>query len=147
MTTLSKEEAELLQLVEQDYRSLWTKKNGTFSMQPADHLYANSDSLTAIDTDLAAIRLTPDQSTRVSGYATYRTLWEKLFEQVGGFEQDISNVQVRINGTWAVTTFNGIGTYTALDGKQTPTHKNFTLVWEHRPEGWRIIHEHISDGR
>jgi ketosteroid isomerase-like protein len=147
MRSNPEEEATLRRLVEQGYRALWTKKNGTFSIELADQLYANSDQLTAIDTDLAAIQLTPNQSTRINGYENYRTLWPRIFERVGGFEQEIQNVQVRINGTWAITTFDGIGTYTALDGKQTPTNKNFTLVWERRPEGWRIIHEHISDGR
>lgn len=141
------EKATLQRLVEKDYRALWTKKSGKFSIEPADRLYANSDQLTAIDTDLAAIQIAPNQSTRINGYRNYRSLWPRIFEKVGGFEQEIKNVRVRINGTWAITTFDGFGTFTSLDGKQTPTRKNFTLVWERRPEGWRIIHEHISDGR
>jgi ketosteroid isomerase-like protein len=134
-------------LVQQEYRSLWTKKDGRFTVAPADQLYANNEHLTAFDTDLAVIRLAPDQSTRLQGYTAYRDIWPRIFEQVRGFEQSIGPVQIRINGNWAVTLFDGKGTFTTLDGKQIPTHKNFTLLWERHRDSWRIIHEHISDGR
>ena len=56
----------------------------------------------------------------------------------------IEDLQVRMFGDTAVTTFYRIGTVKELNGIAKPTHLRISGVWVRQVEGWKLAHRHES---
>jgi ketosteroid isomerase-like protein len=55
-----------------------------------------------------------------------------------------NDLKVRRHGTVAWTTVSMHFSEKTKDGKTTETEIRYTGIWEHRPAGWVIVHEHLS---
>jgi ketosteroid isomerase-like protein len=117
-------------------------------MDIARRIYLQEPSLRAIDTDIMQVPKSLYPSTRIRGADAYNRIWPEIFENIEYFRNlQVENLEVEINGDLALTTFDAPG-HGRLRGKpKFSSYKNFTLLWQQTPDGWRIFHEHISDGR
>lgn len=134
------------EIVETQYFALWrdTEEN-PYSVELANNLYLNNDRLTAFDTDALPAE---GEDSRIEGWSEYRQIWPEVFEGIKRFEAtEISNFQVRRENDWALITFDMAGEVELEAGDAFDVFKHFTLVWTQTDDGWRIMHEHISDGQ
>ena len=135
------------ELIEQKYRKQWFKaENQPFSMDVAEEIYIKDDELIAIDTD--AYPYSNDIPSRIEGWDTYEKIWPVVFDDISNFRLvEILNFETKQQGDWTLVTFDGVGEGETTEGEPIEVFKNFTLIWTKTDDGWRIIHEHISDGR
>lgn len=61
--------------------------------------------------------------------------------------QEVRDLLVRREGDRALVTFDMAGEAELETGETLGVFKHFTLVWIDTGDGWRIMHEHISDGQ
>lgn len=116
-----------------------------FSMEVARGLYLTDDRLTALDTDALAVE---GADSRLEGWEEYAPVWPAAFEQIKHFEAgEIHDLLVRRHGDWALVTFDMSGDVELENGDKANVFKHFTLIWLDTGDGWRIFHEHISDGQ
>lgn len=117
-------------------------------MDIARRIYLQDSSLRAIDTDIMQQPRSLYPSTRIRGAAAFNQIWPEIFENVEYFRYlQVDNLEVNLNGDWALTTFD-----TPVRGKvrgqpEFQSYKNYTLLWQRTPDGWRIFREHLSTGR
>jgi ketosteroid isomerase-like protein len=57
----------------------------------------------------------------------------------------IEELEVRVFGNTAVTTFYRIGTVKELDQAAKPSHIRITGVWVRQADGWKLAHRHESN--
>ena len=57
----------------------------------------------------------------------------------------IEELEVRIFGNTAVTTFYRIGTVKEVNQATKPSHLRITGVWVRQPDGWKLAHWHESN--
>jgi ketosteroid isomerase-like protein len=62
-------------------------------------------------------------------------------------EYRIEELEVRIFGDTAVTTFYRIGTVKELNAAAKPSHLRISGVWIRQAGGWKLAHRHESDFR
>jgi uncharacterized protein (TIGR02246 family) len=78
----------------------------------------------------------------VYGFETIRGRYAARFDP--GAERDslhFTDFTVRMLGTdFVVSTAR----YVLMRGDSVTATGPFTVIWEHRPEGWRMIHDHTS---
>ena len=82
---------------------------------------------------------------KFTGWAEYEKTIRDMFKTVRSLRMKVNDdAQVRVVGTvaWATATIDGemVGT----DGSKTILDGRWTSVWERRPSGWLIVHEHFS---
>lgn len=78
----------------------------------------------------------------VYGFETIRDRYAPRFEP--GAERDslhFTAFTVRMMGTDYVLS---TARYVLMRGDSVTATGPFTVIWEHRPEGWRMIHDHTS---
>ena len=56
----------------------------------------------------------------------------------------IEELEVRVFGNTAVTTFYRIGTVKELNGAAKPSHLRISGVWVRQADGWKLAHRHES---
>ncbi len=132
------------QKLEREYFHLWRDTpEEPFSVTEAEALYVTDGSLTALDTDALAV---PGQDSRLEGWEEYAPVWPRAFEGIRTFVPGpVLNLHVRSEGNWALTNFDMAGSVTLESGEKLDVFKHFTLLWTRTADGWRILHEHISD--
>ena len=59
----------------------------------------------------------------------------------------IEQLDVRVFGNTAVTTFHRIGTVTELNEAAKPSHLRISGVWVRQADGWKLAHRHESNSR
>jgi ketosteroid isomerase-like protein len=59
----------------------------------------------------------------------------------------IEELEVRVFGNTAVTTFYRIGTVKELNEAVKPSHLRISGVWVRQADGWKLAHRHESDFR
>lgn len=59
----------------------------------------------------------------------------------------IEELEVRVFGNTAVTTFYRIGTVKELNEAAKPSHLRISGVWVRQADGWKLAHRHESDFR
>ena len=57
----------------------------------------------------------------------------------------IEELEVRVFGNTAVTTFYRIGTVKELNQTAKPSHMRITGVWVRQADGWKLAHRHESN--
>ena len=135
------------EVLNQHYFSQWRDTpEHPFSMEVAYGLYLTDQRLTALDTDALAVE---GADSRLEGWQEYAPIWPAAFEQIKRFEaQEVHDLLVRRHGDWALVTFDMSGEVEMESGEEADVFKHFTLVWLNTgDDGWRIFHEHISDGQ
>ncbi|MEM8794026.1 MAG: nuclear transport factor 2 family protein [Pseudomonadota bacterium] len=143
---VSQDAPDFADVIENRYFQQWRDTpEHPFSMEIAQQIYLTDDRLTALDTDALAV---PGADSRLEGWAEYAPIWPKAFEGISRFEPgEVRDLLVRPQGNWALVTFDMTGELELTDGTVLDVFKHFTLVWVRTPDGWRIMHEHISDGK
>lgn len=127
-----------------EYFYLWRDTpQEPFSVDEARALYVTDGSLTALDTDALAV---PGQGSRLEGWEEYAAVWPAAFENIRTFEPGpVLDLDIKREGDWILTNFDMAGSVTLETGQELDVFKHFTLVWTRTDDGWRILHEHISD--
>lgn len=76
----------------------------------------------------------------------YIQTWKPFMEPLTHWSTKLEDLNIRISGDLAVTTFKLVGTDTrGPDGEHIPFGQYGTHVWENQGEhGWRIVHEHLT---
>jgi ketosteroid isomerase-like protein len=59
----------------------------------------------------------------------------------------IEELEVRVFGNTAVTTFYRIGTVNELNEAAMPSHLRISGVWVRQADGWKLAHRHESNFR
>ncbi len=59
----------------------------------------------------------------------------------------IEELEVRVFGNTAVSTFYRIGTVKELNEAAKPSHLRISGVWVRQADGWKLAHRHESDFR
>ncbi|MEM1137332.1 MAG: nuclear transport factor 2 family protein [Bacteroidota bacterium] len=134
-------------LIKKEYISLWTKtKEDPFRIELSENLYLTTNELIIIDPDLHVV----DTSipTRVAKYDTILPLWAAPWENVleGGIKE-VYDLKVAYNNDWALVTFDATGKMLFTNNEHMSIFRNVTQLWVKTLEGWRIKHEHVSDGQ
>lgn len=134
------------QIIKEQYFSLWRDTaEQPYSVDSARQLYLTNERLTAFDTDALPAQ---GADSRIEGWSEYAPIWPEVFAGIKRFEaREVSNFQVRREGNWALVTFDMSGDSELETGETAEVFKHFTLVWTQTDDGWRIMHEHISDGQ
>lgn len=130
--------------LEAEYFHLWRDTpEEPFSVIEAENLYVMDERLRALDGDALAV---PGQDSRLEGWDEYVAVWPTAFEGIATFVPGpVLNLDVKSEGNWALTSFDMAGSATLETGEAISVFKHFTLIWTRTSEGWRILHEHISD--
>lgn len=133
-------------VIREEYFSLWRDTEADpYSVELARQLYLTDERLTALDTDALLLE---GADSRLEGWSEYAPIWPEVFEQIARFEaRDVSNFNVQQEGNWALVSFDMAGESELESGETFDVFKHFTLVWMETEDGWRIFHEHISDGQ
>lgn len=145
VSTKAQDTLDFEQIVKEQYFALWrdTSEN-PYSVELARQLYLTDERLTAFDTDALPAE---GADSRIEGWSEYVSIWPEVFAGIRRFEaQEIQNFQVRREGNWALVTFDMSGDGELETGETFDVFKHFSLVWIETEDGWRIMHEHISDG-
>ena len=134
------------QIIKEQYFALWRDTTeDPYSVELARQLYLTDERLTAFDTDALPAE---GADSRIEGWSEYESIWPEVFAGIRRFEaQEIQNFQVRREGNWALVTFDMSGDGELETGETFDVFKHFSLVWIETEDGWRIMHEHISDGQ
>lgn len=131
------DEQAIRQALEQ-WRQLYSFGNRKFTFKGYEHLYINTDELLAYD------NVAP-KDTRITGWETYKSLWEAVINESFADQQitrfDIDRVEVSDNLGWSAITFR----FRAKNqGKDFYSSQHGTHIW-HKVDGkWRIVHEHMT---
>ena len=130
--------------LETEYFYLWRDTaDEPFSISEAENLYLMNDSLRALDGDALAVA---GQDSRLEGWQEYVAVWPAAFAGIRTFSPGpVLHLDVKEQGDWALTSFDMAGNVVLENGQQLEVYKHFTLVWTRTADGWRILHEHISD--
>jgi ketosteroid isomerase-like protein len=79
----------------------------------------------------------------LAGWEAVRASWEAIFANTGEIRFTISDVQVAASGDlgWVTCTENILS---QIRGRVSVTSVMATNIFEHGPDGWRMIHHHAS---
>lgn len=145
-TTVGMTTPDFEQIIKKRYSSLWRDTvEQPYSVDSARQLYLTNERLTTFDTDAL---LAKGADSRIDGWSEYASIWPEVFAGIKRFEaSEVSNLQVRREGNWALVTFDMSGDSELETGETAKVFKHFTLIWTQTDDGWRIMHEHISDGQ
>ncbi|MEM9215436.1 MAG: nuclear transport factor 2 family protein [Cyanobacteria bacterium P01_F01_bin.150] len=134
------------QIIKEQYFALWRDTaSDPYSVDEAQQLYLTDRRLTSFDTDALSVE---GEDSRIEGWTEYSSIWPEVFEDIKYFEaREVRNLQVRSEGDWALVTFDMAGNIERETSEVFDVFKHFTLLWIETADGWRIMHEHISDGQ
>jgi ketosteroid isomerase-like protein len=92
-----------------------------------------------MDDDLVIVQPDGGFTTKARSITAFRNQEFKVLTM----KQDGHNVRVYANGTTAVVSYEGVGTF-ELNGKSFPVHQRFTDVWVKEKGGvWRRVSHNI----
>jgi ketosteroid isomerase-like protein len=125
------DEATFRKLID-SYCAAWSTGNAD---NPA-HFYAQEDGLVFYDVTPFAYHSWKEYHDGVK---------KELFDNMeSGTLSAGKDLKVRRHGTVAWTTVSMHFSEKTKDGKNLETEIRYTGIWEHRPAGWVIVHEHLS---
>jgi len=77
------------------------------------------------------------------GWAAVRSSWESIFENTAEMRFTLSDVRAAAGGDlgWVTCTEN---IFSEVQGRLAVTSILATNLFEHGPQGWRLIHHHAS---
>lgn len=80
------------------------------------------------------------------GWPAYETYWKSAMSHLPtGFQVNFTNVSIRNSAAEGYATAEWTTSYKAEDGHDVVNNGLMTLILDKTPDGWRIVHEHISD--
>jgi len=94
-----------------------------------------------MDDDLVIVQPDGGFTTKARSITAFRNQEFKVLTM----KQDGHDVRVYANGTTAVVSYEGVGTF-ELNGKSFPVHQRFTDVWVKEKDGvWRRVSHNIHN--
>ncbi len=121
----------------QDYK-LWSVDAKPYKLSKIDHIYSKDEELLAYD-------LMSPETTVIKGWTDYEKVWSKAMQQFDSWEvKTIDGLEVKATDNLATSTFTFSGEGTLVSGEPIKGEWHVTLIWKEKPDGWKIVHEHIS---
>jgi ketosteroid isomerase-like protein len=132
------DEQTIRQLTQQWFEA-WSFKDQSFTADELRPLYGTGEILVFDNFDGGVVVL--------NSFQEYQDTWVPVMRDFSSWEiQPEGDINVRVSGDLAVTTFTWVGNGQLQDGKPIQMRQHGTLVWQRNANTWQIVHEHLTVG-
>ena len=118
----------------------WSSGDNRFTMNRVADLYEHSDRFLEFNTISPA-------DTVTKGYQNFQALWEPTMqESTHAYTTLDDDIQVITDGKIGLTSFTFETEFTDREsGERFAEHGHASIVWAKQNDGWKIVHEHVSN--